>query len=933
MKNLKIFEKVNLRMKGVQLKNLKIAFALFLIFAMAFPLTALPLTALPTALAWDNPTQTAVAAGMKWDFPGAENYNASATRLLWWNIYQDKIPTYVYGVLSPNPVGVGQEMAIVMFNPVVPPGSWITNDVRYQFSVAITDPNGQTTNLPASGTITSDSTGTAFTKFTPTKVGNYSLTINSHEVFYKWYETAPYYDLKNHYGITFLESNRTYSLVVQEQPVQASAITNYPLPTEYWARPIEGQNQAWGQISSNWLNNAKDRNYGYTNNLVQTEGVAPNSGHIMWTKPLEDGGVVGGDKYFSSPGDVFSSGCQPYNDRFTQQIIMHGRLYYQEPAGFNTDWGGAQGGQTVCVDLCTGEEIWRNNIGVTGSGMAALSFGYYYDFDTANQHGVMNPGWLFAVSGTTWYSVHPLTGAYGQFNVTNVPSGSYPSGIEIIGPKGEILRYVIQNAGTTANPNWRLLQWNSSKVFPLPSPGTGTRAFDIGYTFNANTPSAYDWNVSLPIANSLTGPLTMRAVIYNDVLLCSNGTLTGMGFQNLKPDVTLWAVSLKPESRGQTLFGPDTYKMSSADGTWKDFTTAGEGVFIMYDSPSVTFSGYSMYTGDKLWEGINEVELNSMGIFRSGDGNLIFGGSVCIAYGKLFTMGYSGHVLCYDLYNGALLWTYAAPTNAQIVEYYDLLLGAAAEGKLYVGTYEHTPDTPLFKGHHLRCLNATTGEEIWTMLGFAGTQATQMLVADGVLVYYNQYDNQIYTVGKGPSAMSVEAPMTAATLGQSVVIRGTVTDISAGTKQKEQAARFPNGVPAVSDVSQSQWMEYVYMQKPRPTNTTGVLVTLSVVDANGNYREIGTTTSNDGTFSLNWKPDITGQYTVYASFGGSESYWSSHAVTYFAVDPAAATPAPTATPQADIATTGNLMTAMAVGVVAIIIAIAIVGLLLLRKRP
>ena len=75
-------------------------------------------------------------------------------------------------------------------------------------------------------------------------------------------------------------------------------------------------------------------------------------------------------------------------------------------------------------------------------------------------------------------------------------------------------------------------------------------------------------------------------------------------------------------------------------------------------------------------------------------------------------------------------------------------------------------------------------------------------------------------------------------------------------------------------------MQYVYMQLPRPTNTIGVPVTLSVVDANGNYRQIGTATTNDGFFTFNWKPDIAGQYTVYASFIGSESYWPSNAVTY-----------------------------------------------------
>ena len=82
-------------------------------------------------------------------------------------------------------------------------------------------------------------------------------------------------------------------------------------------------------------------------------------------------------------------------------------------------------------------------------------------------------------------------------------------------------------------------------------------------------------------------------------------------------------------------------------------------------------------------------------------------------------------------------------------------------------------------------------------------------------------------------------------------------------------------------------MEYVYMQKPRPTNATGVTSHLSVIDANGNQRDIGTTTLNaDGFYSLNWKPDIDGKFTVTASFTGSESYRPSHASTAFNVDPA-----------------------------------------------
>jgi hypothetical protein len=93
--------------------------------------------------------------------------------------------------------------------------------------------------------------------------------------------------------------------------------------------------------------------------------------------------------------------------------------------------------------------------------------------------------------------------------------------------------------------------------------------------------------------------------------------------------------------------------------------------------------------------------------------------------------------------------------------------------------------------------------------------------------------------------------MTGVTQGSSVVIRGTVTDISAGTNQNEQAARFPNGVPAMSDASMKDWMAYVYMQKPRPQDATGVPIVISVLDANGNYREIGNVTSDaDGFLHL-----------------------------------------------------------------------------------
>src|SRR3990170_4662188 len=174
------------------------------------------------------------------------------------------------------------------------------------------------------------------------------------------------------------------------------------------------------------------------------------------------------------------------------------------------------------------------------------------------------------------------------------------------------------------------------------------------------------------------------------------------------------------------------------------------------------------------------------------------------------------------------------------------------------------------------------------------------------------------------SATTVTAPNAAIPFGQSVIISGTVTDIAAGSKQNEQAARFPEGVPAVSDANMSAWMQYVYMQKPRPKDIIGVPVTIDVSDVNGNQRNIGTATSDaNGYYSFMWKPDIRGKYTVITSFAGSEAYWPSHDETSFGVDEAP--PPDPVPPEQPPAMTDTYVLGMGI---AIIIAIAIVGAVL-----
>jgi len=195
----------------------------------------------------------------------------------------------------------------------------------------------------------------------------------------------------------------------------------------------------------------------------------------------------------------------------------------------------------------------------------------------------------------------------------------------------------------------------------------------------------------------------------------------------------------------------------------------------------------------------------------------------------------------------------------------------------------------------------------------------------------NGYDNRIYCFSKGPSATTIAASPKVSMHGSSVLVEGMVTDISPGTEEYARTARFPNGVPAVSDENMTVWMEYVYMQKERPTDVTGVEVVISVLDPNNNCYEVGRTTSDaSGMFKLAFTPEVPGEYTIIARFEGSESYWQSFAETAINVEEApAATPEPTPTPV-------PLSEAYFVpAIIAIIAAIAVVGLviiLMLRKR-
>ncbi len=314
-----------------------------------------------------------------------------------------------------------------------------------------------------------------------------------------------------------------------------------------------------------------------------------------------------------------------------------------------------------------------------------------------------------------------------------------------------------------------------------------------------------------------------------------------------------------------------------------------------------------------------------------------------LAFGNLYTSAFGGTVYCYNDLTGQLEWTYGnggsgnstlAGFNTPYGDYPTFIQAVGSNGVIYLITTEHTVIDPIYKGALARAINATTGAEIWTISSYTSEFTTMSYaIADGYSTFFNGYDGQIYVVGRGPSATTVTAPEAGLAFGQNVVIRGTVTDISAGTQQTQQKADFPNGIPVSSDASMAQWMGYAYQQQPQPTNFTGVPVTVAVTDSNGNCYNIGTaTTDASGMYSLAWKPTISGNFTVTATFAGTAGYWPSSAETSFVVDPAAtATTAPTSTPTS--VADAYFVPAIAGLFVLIIIVLVLVALSMLRKHP
>ncbi|MCW4053657.1 MAG: PQQ-binding-like beta-propeller repeat protein [Candidatus Bathyarchaeota archaeon] len=837
---------------------------------------------------------------------------------------QQSIKTFPFIGATPNPVGVNQE---VLFHVGITTPLFSQEMGWEGLSIIIKGPDGTTETI---SNIRTDSTGATGRNWVPEEAGNY--TVQTH---FPEQATTPTKVAGTFFtgvfpeGTVFLEGNSTeLTVVVQEEPIVI--YPEHPLPTEYWTRPIDGQQREWYTVSASWL---EASTFYEPNNLYAPyNDDAPETAHVLWARVMTQGGLVGGalgETYLEGLGYHSFEMGDAYEPKFANRIIMAGKLYYDRYASPDIYH------EIVCVDLHTGEELWSRTL----LDNRTIAFGQLMYWDTYDYHGVYD--YLWVTIGSTYHAFDPTTGDW-MYTIRNVPSGT-----RVMGPKGEILVYSVN-----LNDGYMTL-WNSTNIPALyasnvigsmgwgqwKAMGRTVGATDLHNVTFAGDPinpgflptpySGYVWNVSIPtdLPGSIGGFLSVNGFTDDRILVTSYD----------RTEVSSAAINIDPENGaiGRVIFrntwnAPSEWEEGNLWVTLEAITPNGEnGVFVIRTAEDQKYYGFSTDNGEHLWTtSESEYYLNYYGISREHP--------PIIAYDKMYSTGVSGIVYCYDVHTGERLWTYEATDPYSEILWTNnwwLYPTFATDGKVYFGHQEHSPIDPRPRGGPFICLNATTGEEIWRANGLVRQSlwGGRAIIGDSIIATQDTYSQRIYAIGKGPSAMTVTAAPKVSVEGGSVLVEGMVTDVSPGTNDAALTMRFPNGVPAVSDADMSDWMLYVYKQFPRPSDVVGVEVVMSVLDPNGNSYVVGTTTSNDnGYFGSAFTPEVPGLYKITATFAGSGAYYGTYAETFINVE-GAPSPTPIPTPEPESTADIYLLPAT-IGIIITVVVATIVIVLMLRRR-
>jgi hypothetical protein len=522
---------------------------------------------------------------------------------------------------------------------------------------------------------------------------------------------------------------------------------------------------------------------------------------------------------------------------------MMGRAFYNMP-----------GGVFHCVDLQTGELIYEKPGQVDAAQnirqkTAAVS--YTRTEIAVEQYAALAPTpYLWQFGRTQWKMYDPVTGSVVRTfnNVPNLQSGTF------YGP---------------------LLQEGNPIFYCHSQTGWNTTIFE-----RLAVNQLYKWDLF-----EATGDDWTTGVVWNVSMKQPDGTGPGEGGRSsglhLSADGSVVAVLSMGEDfvyGFNTTTGELEYKADVGFRIMGALVNA-YGLIPQWDSVGSQVHGIDAKTGNTLWVS------DKIGTYPWGVQTRVRSA----AYGMLYLPDYDG-IHAINATTGKYVWTFkfGETTETPFNTWAFYAAPTIADGKLYGATGEHSPSNPRIRGNKVYCVDAFTGDLIWSMSGAMAAGYRGGSIAENVFLGGSENDGLLYAIAKGKTETTVEAPLTAVAAGQRITIRGSVMDMSPAQP----------GTPAIADEDMGAWMNYLHNERPvpmtpadgeswgTPVDVNGVPVKLIVVHPDGNVEWIYTrTTDMYGHFAHSYEPPTEGIYKIIATFDGSKSYWPSAAETAISVTP------------------------------------------------
>jgi hypothetical protein len=795
--------------------------------------------------------------------------------------------TQGYITVAPTLIGVGQEATVTIFAQPFPTDYGYKPFYPYGYSgitVTFIRPDGtkdtfmptpEANDAPAG---TTDTLGSMFFYYTPNMAGNWSVTMS-----------MPAQNLTDFTGTAAYTASTSepFKFTVTTEPQYAGLLTGspwQPLPNSntYWTWPINSNNREWAQIAGEWLGG-----YYWGNSIInggnwQQYGSGPSTAHILWTENYNPGGIIGGDYGSLSYTNPSLSGS--HNVAVAMDVILNGKLFHNLDDGTGFE----------CIDLMTGNVLWtRTNVTRISYGIhlfanafaQATSGGVATGVELAASYGSNAIPYLLSTTSTAWNYYNTMTGALGtSISITNATTGTafFVDGT----PLAYGYVHSNQNTATTWYGTNYIYCWNMTKVVG------GDWKTGIQWTANVSNAATGQkgagWN-----SRSM---LLISSDLSTAVVAGVDGGDMATGF-----DATT----------GKMLYNVEWPYVAEMTEALNFVYLYGTNNYVVFDPTFNTWHCYSMPTGKELWAtkiGTSGFDTR-MGESKVNDDKNVYFGSA------------SGTVTAVDMADGHIVWqknpipSTEYPSNSLPV--YNQLLEANgiiyAYGGQLVDSYQLNP---IQRFGTVIAINATNGDTIFTLNGGLFPSC----ISGGNMGCLGTYDGIYYMLGKGKTSTSITIQNDVVASGATILIKGNILDQSPA-----QA-----GTPAVSDASMSEWMDYLHMQNAtllnNPPQETGVPVILTAVDPNGNIVNIGTTTTDSaGNYGINFVPQMTGLFTIKATFAGTNSYWPSSSETKLTVTSAAATATPTASAAVDyMPTLTGILAAVVLAIIVSVIALVVV---------